>query len=392
MRLIFWPIVFLIGAVIGSFLQMPLIFWIIFVFLIGAAIGSFLNVCIYRLPLEKSIIWPGSRCGHCLRPIRWKDNIPLLSYWLLGGRCRDCGKTFSIQYFAIELLTALGFVGLFYLLIIENIHGFPVLAGPDVASGDIPWQGWVIFGHHALLLCFLLVVAICDLKWRWIPLGVTMTGTVVGLIVTTCFPWPWPYAPLLRPPRLLIWTEWLITAADTPVPGLSLWPVWYPLPSWLPPGSWQVGVVTGLAGALAGTMMLRWVRFICTKCMGLGEALGLGDADLMMMAGAFLGWQAVVVAFFLSAFPALIFSIIHLIRTGDRAVTFGPSLAASALATCLLWLPLAPFVQVLFFNWFLLLILAGGGSALLILASLVIRLLRWLGGFLRRAVTSCNRS
>ena len=59
-------------------------FQLITVFIVGASVGSFFNVCIYRLPLEKSLLWPGSRCGHCFQPIRWYDNIPLLSYWLLA--------------------------------------------------------------------------------------------------------------------------------------------------------------------------------------------------------------------------------------------------------------------------------------------------------------------
>ena len=98
-----------------------LLFIFVIVFLIGASVGSFLNVCVYRLPLEKSVLWPGSRCGSCYQPIRWYDNIPLLSYWLLRGRCRDCGATFSARYFWIELLTALGFVGLFYIEVVRNV-------------------------------------------------------------------------------------------------------------------------------------------------------------------------------------------------------------------------------------------------------------------------------
>jgi len=356
-----------------------LILWTIVVFLVGAAIGSFLNVCIYRLPLEKSIIWPGSHCGHCLRPIRWRDNIPLVSYWLLGGRCRDCHTRFSAQYFLIELLTALGFVGLFYLVIVENIHGFPVLAGPGVAGGDIPSEGWVVFGHHALLFCFLLVVAVCDLKWREIPLGITTTGTILGLILAVCFPWPWPLPAAAALPRLPPWQAgWngFALAGN----GLYAWPIWGPLPAWLPPGSWQLGLLTGLAGALLGTFMLRWVRTMATTCMGLGEALGLGDADLMMMAGAFLGWQPVVIAFFLSVVPALPLSIIVLLHSGNRAATFGPSLAIGVMATCLLWPVIGPQVQLVLFDERLLLVLSVGGSIMMIVMSLFIRLLRWFRG------------
>src|SRR5262245_39270460 len=73
--------------------------WLLFTFVIGVMVGSFLNVCVVRLPMEKSLLWPGSRCGHCLQPVRWYDNIPLWSYLYLRGRCRDCGTTFSARYF-----------------------------------------------------------------------------------------------------------------------------------------------------------------------------------------------------------------------------------------------------------------------------------------------------
>ncbi|MBF0569512.1 MAG: prepilin peptidase, partial [Candidatus Omnitrophica bacterium] len=84
------------------------------VFLIlGAVTGSFLNVCIVRLPREESIVAPGSHCLKCGKPVRWFDNIPLISYILLQGKCRDCGAKFSIRYFLIELLTAGLFGGLY---------------------------------------------------------------------------------------------------------------------------------------------------------------------------------------------------------------------------------------------------------------------------------------
>lgn len=78
-----------------------------FVFVMGACIGSFLNVCIYRIPLGISLSWPGSHCYRCGQPVRWYDNIPLFSYLILRGRCRHCGVHFSARYFFVELLTAL---------------------------------------------------------------------------------------------------------------------------------------------------------------------------------------------------------------------------------------------------------------------------------------------
>jgi leader peptidase (prepilin peptidase)/N-methyltransferase len=77
-----------------------------FAFIFGAAIGSFLNVCIFRLPAKTSIITPGSRCPHCLKPLRYYDNIPLISFILLRGKCRDCAGKISWRYPLVELLTA----------------------------------------------------------------------------------------------------------------------------------------------------------------------------------------------------------------------------------------------------------------------------------------------
>src|SRR2546421_9886469 len=97
--------------------------WLLMVFLVGAVVGSFINVCVHRLPYEKSILWPlGSRCGSCLQPIKWYDNLPLVSYWVLRGRCRKCGAKFSVRYFIVELFTACGFVALLYLEIVLNVH------------------------------------------------------------------------------------------------------------------------------------------------------------------------------------------------------------------------------------------------------------------------------
>src|SRR5438105_780926 len=139
---------------------MWLAFWLILVFLTGASIGSFLNVSIARLPLEKSLLWPSSRCGSCLQAIRWYDNIPILSYLWLRGRCRACGQRYSVVYMLVELGTALAFVGLFWLEVIENVHGWPGF------PGLIPWTSVLGFAWHALLMAFLIVASVCDLKSR----------------------------------------------------------------------------------------------------------------------------------------------------------------------------------------------------------------------------------
>jgi leader peptidase (prepilin peptidase)/N-methyltransferase len=296
------------------------------VFVLGTVVGSLLNVCVYRLPLEKSILWPGSRCSLCLQPIRWYDNIPLLSYLWLRGKCRTCGVRFSIRYFLIELLTGLSFAGIFYLDVVANVHQLAPLRGEAMR---LAWHAfpsvdaWIVVGFHCLFLSLLIVATFCDLDHREIPLSLTLTGTVIGLCCAVLFPWPWPSSAVVpTAPAPVLRTGFVQTGP--PVFGLYPWPPWWELPSWLPPGSVWLGLATGVAGLLFGTLMMRVVRFVFTTGFGV-EALGLGDADLMMMGGAFLGWQPLVLAFFLSVGPGLAFALIHL---------FARSIAAHRRSTC----------------------------------------------------------
>ncbi len=346
---------------------MFLIVWYVFLFALGAVVGSFLNVCIHRIPLEKSLIWPGSTCGHCFQPIRWYDNLPLLSYVILRGRCRRCGTRFSPRYFVIELLTACGFVGLFHLEVVANVHGFDALGDSTqrlfISYGIIPWQGWVIFVYHAILFSLLVVATFIDLDHLEIPLPVTLTGVVLGLAGSVLFPWPWPDD--LR-------HAWLRTplpfappgAPRLPREGLYPWPVWNELPAWMPLGGWKAGLATGLAGLLAGMLILRVIAFLFKHGRGI-EGLGIGDADLMMMVGCFLGWQPVVVAFFVALAPGLLFGFLHLALRGDHPMPFGPSLALGTLITWLCWRWLGPWLANFFFDPLLVGLTGGTGLVLM---------------------------
>jgi leader peptidase (prepilin peptidase)/N-methyltransferase len=344
-------------------------FWVLMVFYLGAAVGSFLNVCAHRLPYEKSILWPGSHCSQCLQPIRLADNIPLVSYWLLGGRCRRCGAPFSFRYFLIELVTGLLFAGLFYAEIGCNILQLDYLKREELrlAYGVIPPAAWAIFLHHAVLLSFLILVSLCDLADMEIPLPITITGTVVGLIGSALFPWPWPSS--------FVTTASLRGQIPLLPAGVYAWPVWYPLPSWMPAGSWQLGLATGLAGAAAGSLVLRGVRLLFGWGRGL-EGMGFGDADLMMMAGAFVGWQVVVVGFFAAVFPGLVFGIITLMRRGNQHLPFGPSLAAGVLMALLAWPWLARDLRLLFFEPLFLGLVGGGGAVMFLALCFLLRLVR----------------
>ena len=136
------------------------LFWKVFFFIVGAAIGSFLNVCIWRLPQEKSIVFPASHCPHCGHAIRWFDNIPVLSYLLLRGKCRDCGGRISAQYPVVEAVTAV------LSLVLYLKYGFS-------------WQYPAAFAF----VCALIVIAFIDLEHQIIPDVITLPGIPICLIL-----------------------------------------------------------------------------------------------------------------------------------------------------------------------------------------------------------------
>jgi leader peptidase (prepilin peptidase)/N-methyltransferase len=244
-----------------------------------------------------------------------------------------------------------------------------------------------------------------------IPLPLTVTGTLVGLVGSVLFPWPWPYTPLEAvvsslPRNELPWNGFGIQIRDALYP----WPVWGPLPRWLQPGgTWKAGLATGLAGALMGMVLLRAVRFLFGLGMGAaysdpkeidelevprgmtrrfaswfqrvgGRALGLGVADLMMMCGSFLGWQPVVVAFVLGVGAGLILGLIYVVVRRSHTLPFGPALAAGTVATVLWWPRIGQHFRPLFFDRFFMtwiaLICVGG---LFVVTSLlrVLGVFRW---------------
>src|SRR5262249_22288929 len=141
---------------------------------------------------------------------------------------------------------------------------------------------------------------------RVIPPQVTYVGTVIGLVGSALCAWPWPTPVSAALASIPSDMPWVLPEAAAKIPtGMTLWPFAGPPPSWAPPGSWKLGLLNRAVGALAGTFIVRSVKFLFE--IGLGkEALGLGDADLLMMAGAFLGWQAAVIGFFVGALAALV--------------------------------------------------------------------------------------
>jgi leader peptidase (prepilin peptidase)/N-methyltransferase len=140
----------------------------LFAALLGLIIGSFLNVCIYRLPLDQSIVWPASRCTSCGRELSWYENIPVLSYVALRGRCRTCRARISLMYPVVEAVTAAMFVA-------------------TLAVFGLSW----LLPIRLLFGCAMIVLFVIDLQHQILPDEITLGGTVVGLAASVFLPPGW---------------------------------------------------------------------------------------------------------------------------------------------------------------------------------------------------------
>ena len=143
--------------------------WLLaFAGVLGLCVGSFLNVCIYRLPIEKSLLWPASHCPSCGHPLKWYDNVPVAGWLMLAGRCRFCQGRISVVYPFVEAFTGLLFVW-------------------------AVWQygpGWML-ASRLLLGCGLVVLFFIDLEHRILPNVITIPGTVIGFIFSFVNPPGW---------------------------------------------------------------------------------------------------------------------------------------------------------------------------------------------------------
>jgi leader peptidase (prepilin peptidase) / N-methyltransferase len=205
--------------------------------ILGLVFGSFLNVCIARLPAGESIVQPRSHCPRCGHPIRWYDNVPVLSYVLLGGRCRDCRVRISLLYPLVEILTA-SFLVLDY-----------AVNGPSLE-----------FVKAAVFGMLLLVLIFTDLRDRSIPHAITIPAIVFGLLLSIVLPVD------ARP------VDWILRRWDM-----------FPNPRLL-------SVLGSLSGALVGGGLFYAIGEAFYWVGGRKkEYLGFGDVMLMLMVGTFLG-------------------------------------------------------------------------------------------------------
>jgi leader peptidase (prepilin peptidase)/N-methyltransferase len=271
-------------------------------FAVGTVVGSFLNVCIYRIPWEKSVIWPDSRCPHCYSAIAARDNVPIVSWIALRGECRSCGAAISLRYPLVEALVGFLFLGAYLVDVIAGLRNPWWIPGIQVLAA----------AYHAVFLALLVGATFIDYDLLIIPDEITVTGMVLGVGFGT------------------------------------LWPEVRPSPGSWPAITHSQGFWVGVLGLLVGAGLTQLVRkgasFFLRR-----EAMGFADVTLMGMIGAFLGWQAAVLTFFIGPFFGLghaVWKLLKYIRkrlaggqlsSSDRELPFGPYLSMAAAALFLLW-------------------------------------------------------
>jgi len=160
---------------------------------IGACVGSFLNVVAFRLPLGISVVWKPSYCPNCRHPIRARDNLPVLGWLLLRGRCRDCSEPISPRYAIVEAVLGLTFFALAYVELIgggANLPGGPI--SPYTSAMDNFWYPhWLLIGtyaYHCLLLSLLMSLVLIDLDRQRAPLRLMIFAAVSALLCALFFP------------------------------------------------------------------------------------------------------------------------------------------------------------------------------------------------------------
>lgn len=257
---------------------------IITAFIFGAIIGSFLNVCIYRMPHGKSVVWPGSHCPLCEKRIPWYDNVPFIGYLALGGKCRFCKKVISPIYMLVELLTALMFVAIYLKFGLSySFFIFVVLASS------------------------LIVATFIDIGHRIIPDEISLGGIVLGLILNS-------------------------------IRGISFNPLGF---NFAPTLNSLLGIVIGGGIIYLTGISFDFVYFKLLKkppIQGETESMGGGDVKLLAMIGAFIGWQGALLTFFLAPFFGAVIGVINLLVKKDHTIPYGPFLSLAAIIT-LFWGP-----------------------------------------------------
>jgi len=183
----------------------PHLVFIIFLFVLGTCVGSFLNVVIYRLPWGMSLWWPPSRCPRCEKPLAWYDNVPVLGWIMLGGRCRYCRKPISPQYPIIEAVTGILFA--FYYAMFFVLHLGPCLgASPLLLFAHDPSNRaglWPLYGLDMVLIAGLLAASVIDVEYYVIPASIPWWIAAAAVVVHGWVDRPWTMGTLTAAPAAM---------------------------------------------------------------------------------------------------------------------------------------------------------------------------------------------
>ena len=272
-----------------------------FAFGLGCCIASFLNVCIWRLPREESVVWPPSHCPKCNARIRWYQNIPILSWLALRGRCANCREPISARYTVVELLGGV----LFLFVYLQWASGF-FLRAPTVLGLQPLGNVWVV-PVSWLVFSGLILGSFIDLEHYYLPDRVTIGGMILGVPIS-----------------------YLVPELQGEIQGLTAL-------------YWSLG---GMAAGFFGLWALSWLASKAFK----KEAMGFGDVKLLGAVGAFFGPVAVLFTVIVSSFVGALAGGLLILRGkaklgGFTAVPYGPFLALGAVT----WMFWGPRVV----NWYL---------------------------------------
>lgn len=235
----------------------------------GAIIGSFLNVVIHRLPRDESIVFPNSRCPSCGNAIASYDNIPILSYLLLRGRCRSCKAHISARYPAVELLTALLYVAVTW---------------RDGLSPALPFD--LIFVSALAALIFI------DAEHMLLPNAITYPGMVFALVARGLIP---------------------ILTTTTRLDDLE--PLMRGMLHGMP--VWAASLIGAVIGGLIGGGSLWLMGWVWLRLRN-KEAMGMGDVKMLFMVGAYLGWRLTILTIFLGALSGSVIGVGTMLYEGKR--------------------------------------------------------------------------
>ena len=376
---------------------LPIWFALLSVFVLGGIIGSFLNVCVHRLPAHDSIAdgWKGlfhppSRCPRCLHPIRLLDNIPVLGWLKLRGRCRNCTRPISVRYPLVEFFNGLLWV-VMYMVEVGDYRPTdgPPAGGSGLFAGDLSpepvfgsaWQSAEAILHlrylyHMVLLETLVVASLIDFDLKVIPDSVTVPAMIVGLAGSTLgcvYILPvW----FQVPDSVQTLFDNLVGDPDT-IPGwLGVIRDGPRIPGWIEDSRLLHGLAVSGVGLIVGGGAI-WLVRLAGQWVLKQEAMGFGDVTLMAAIGSFIGWQPVLVVFFIAPLLAVLFALANWFLRRERELPYGPFLAMGTLfflyAFRFLWID--HFEPTFGYGPFLLLLLAAG-AAMFVPLLLVTRLVR----------------